>query len=116
MSHQVSVTRNDLWKRLRKEKRLTPELEGEIGMRFGERGRKAIATVKEGRVKRYCDFFVVVGYHDEYVVEEDFCSCRDFLFRGKECSHILAVAIAEATGMYETFALWYVDALESESP
>ena len=114
MNHQESVIRNDLWQRLREVGRLTPELESEISERFGERGRKAIATVKEGRVKRYCDFFVVVGYHDEYVVEEDFCICRDFLFRGKECSHILAVMIAEATGMYETFALWYVDAMEGE--
>jgi len=95
---------------------LTPEVEDEIGIRFGERGRKALAAVKEGRVKRYRDFFVVVGYHDEYVVEEDFCSCRDFLFRGRECSHILAVAIAEATGLYETFSLWYVDALDRETP
>jgi len=50
-----------------------------------------------------------VGHSDEYIVEDDFCTCSDFLFRGRECWHILAVRIAERTGVYESYDLWYQD-------
>jgi predicted nucleic acid-binding Zn finger protein len=100
---------SDLFERLRKERALTPELRREIEEQYGERGRKALLAVDEDRVKCYRDFFVVVGRSDEYVVEEDFCICNDFLFRGGTCSHILAVRIAEAIGKFESYSLWYCD-------
>ena len=114
MMSQESITRSDLWQRLSRERKLSPEMENEICEEYGERGRKAIAAVADRRVKRYCDFFVVVGYHDEYVVEEDFCNCSDFLFRGRECSHILAVRIAEATDNYESYNQWYMDVMQEK--
>jgi len=100
-----------VWDRVRDAGALTPAVEEAIAACFGERGKKAVRAVREGRVKRYQDFFVVVGYSDEYVSDGEFCICNDFLYRGKECTHILAVRIAEILGMYEEFALWYTDCL-----
>ena len=99
----------DPWTVLEKERRLTPEIRRLIGERYGQRGVKALEIVDEGRVKRYLDFFVVVGSSDEYVVEEEFCTCSDALFRRGECSHVIAVRIAAFTGQYEEFPLWYQD-------
>jgi predicted nucleic acid-binding Zn finger protein len=100
----------DPWKILHKERRLTPEVRRLIGERYGQRGVKALEIVDEGRVKRYLDFFVVVGSSDEYVVEDEFCTCSDALFRrGGECAHVLAVRIGILTGRYEEFPLWYQD-------
>ena len=98
----------DPWKILEKERRLTPEIRRLIGERYGQRGMKALEIVDEGRVKKYLDFFVVVGSSDEYVVEEEFCTCSDALFHRKgECAHVLAVRISALTGQYEEFPLWY---------
>jgi len=99
----------DPWKILEKEKKLTPEIRRLIGERYGQRGVKALEIVDEKRVKKYLDFFVVVGSTDEYVVEDEFCTCSDALFRRGECSHVIAVRIAALTGQYEEFALWYQD-------
>ncbi len=105
----------DPWKVLEKEKKLTPEIRRLIGERYGQRGVKALEIVDEGRVKKYLDFFVVVGSSDEYVVEEEFCTCSDALFRRGECSHVIAVRIAALTGQYEEFPLWYQDSWKQEN-
>ena len=100
----------DPWKILEREGRLTPEVRRLIGERYGQRGVKALEIVDEGRVKKYLDFFVVVGTSEEHVVEDEFCSCVDSLFRRRgECAHVLAVRIAVITGCYEEFPLWYQD-------
>lgn len=96
----------DLWRELA-EVGLTERIRNELAERLGERGRKALRAVEEGRVKRYLDFFVVVGYEDEYVVDGEFCTCDDFLYRRHECVHILAVRIALAAGACEEYRLWY---------
>jgi len=92
---------------------LTDDLEQRIVREYGNRGRKAIDLVRAGRVRRYRDFFVVEGKGDLYVVEGDFCTCRDYLYRlsrnGGQCYHSLAVRIAEATGQYERVDEWYSD-------
>ncbi|MGA2934083.1 MAG: hypothetical protein ABSD81_02890 [Methanomicrobiales archaeon] len=105
----------DPWKILGKERRLTPEIRRLIEERYGQRGVKALEIVDEGRVKRYLDFFVVVGSSDEYVVEEEFCTCSDALFRRGECSHVIAVRIASLTGQFEEFPLWYQDIWKKEN-
>ncbi|MDN7024471.1 hypothetical protein FGU65_06140 [Methanoculleus sp. FWC-SCC1] len=92
-----------------RERILDPAFRERMVARHGERGRKALRAVEDGRVKRYRDFFVVVGRSSEYVVEADFCTCSDFIFRGRECWHILAVQVAEQTGLYESYDLWYQD-------
>ena len=100
---------NGIWKKIEQDRVLTPEFRACIEHAYGDRGRKALAAVDEKRVKSYLDFFVVVGHSDEYVVEDDFCTCNDFLFRGRECWHILAVRIARRVGLYESYNLWYQD-------
>ncbi|MGA9141593.1 MAG: SWIM zinc finger family protein [Methanocella sp.] len=92
---------------------LTEEIEKRIAREYGIRGRKAIEAVKAGRVKKYRDFFVVEGKGDRYVIEGDFCTCRDYLYRlsknGGLCYHSLAVRIAAFTGQYEQVDEWYSD-------
>ncbi len=80
---------------------------------YGNRGKKAFLYVKNGRVRRYRDFFVVKG-REEYIVDEDFCTCRDFQMRLKgrrPCAHIIAVAIAKRAKAYESVDEYYVDRL-----
>ena len=92
---------------------LTEEIEQQILREYGKRGSRAIELVRAGKVKRYRDFFVVEGKGDRYVVEGDFCTCRDYLYRlsrnGGLCYHSLAVRIAGATGQYERVDEWYSD-------
>jgi|Deesub1362A_J573_1020465.scaffolds.fasta_scaffold00886_6 predicted nucleic acid-binding Zn finger protein len=101
-----------MWEEIKKKRELKPEFEKWIIERYGKRGERAIKAVREGRVKRYKDYFVVVGKEDEYIVEDDFCTCKDFLYRGEECWHSIAVKIAEATGEYDYFDVWYQDLRE----
>lgn len=94
---------------------LTPENEQRLAGEFGPRGKKAVETVRSGKVKKYLDFFVVKGSTGDYVVEDDFCTCNDYLYRlsvkGGVCYHSIAVRIAKATGDYETIDQWYADIL-----
>jgi predicted nucleic acid-binding Zn finger protein len=106
----------DPWKVLEKERRLTPGIRRLIGERYGQRGVKALEIVDEGRVKKYLDFFVVVGSSGEYVVEEEFCSCEDAIYRRRgECAHVLAVRIAALAGRVEEFPVWYQDSWKEEN-
>ena len=43
----------------------------------------------------------------EYIVDDDFCTCRDFIFRKGRCWHELAVRIAAAIDSFEEVDLWY---------
>jgi len=97
-----------LWEKLREVRQLTPGLADEIVHLFGEPGRKALVAVEEGQVKKYLDFFVVVGRSDEYVVDEEFCTCRAQVFRGF-CWHVIAAKIAEITQKFEEIDEWYLD-------
>ncbi|MFH0968703.1 MAG: SWIM zinc finger family protein [Methanobacteriota archaeon] len=79
------------------------------------RGKKALDIVDQSRVKRYRDFFVVSGDTAEYVVEDDYCSCEDYLHRGGSCAHILAVKIVRATGRYPLIDQWYYEDIRATS-
>ena len=50
-----------LWQKMEHDQALTPEFRACIERVYGERGRKALEAVDAGQVKRYLDFFVVVG-------------------------------------------------------
>jgi predicted nucleic acid-binding Zn finger protein len=98
-----------VWKELKNQKALTPGLRQQIISLFSRRGKLALEAIDEGRVKKYLDFYVVTGTSGEYIVDEGFCTCRDFIFRGGRCWHLLAVEIARITGSYEKINLWYQD-------
>ena len=52
---------SDLWQRLSEKKNLDEALRLEIEESFGNRGKKALAALDDGRIKKYLDFFVVQG-------------------------------------------------------
>ncbi len=87
------------------------ELYKALFMNYGKRGEKAFFYLQQNRVKKYRDFFVVVG-RNEYIVDEFFCSCPDFQLKlkGKEpCSHIIAVEVAKLLGRYDEIDAYYTD-------
>ncbi len=100
---------NDLWHRINGKHALDAALREEVETTFGTRGKKALAAIDAGKVKKYRDFFVVEGRTAEYVVDEDFCTCRDFLYRGRTCWHLLAVRIATGADLAEPVDAWYQD-------
>jgi predicted nucleic acid-binding Zn finger protein len=100
---------SDLWDRIKEKNTLDAALREEIEAAFGARGKKALAAIDAGKVRQYRDFFVVEGRTAEYVVDEDFCTCRDFLYRGRTCWHLLAVRIAMSADLTERVDGWYQD-------
>lgn len=81
---------------------------------FGERIRKALEVIGANGVKRYLFSpsgvikWTVRGQEKEYlVIENSFCSCKDFLFtallrkEAPSCYHLLAREIAEKTEQFE---------------
>jgi predicted nucleic acid-binding Zn finger protein len=88
---------------------ISDESRNEIRSNYGSRGERALAALDEGRVRRYLDFTVVISGSNEYVVEEEICTCGDFLFRGRECWHILAVRLAKTFGTFIEEPSWYQD-------
>ncbi len=97
----------EIWERLKKKPDLDEDIRREIVAMFGRKGTSALGAIDAGRVKKYLDFFVVEGRTASYIVEDDFCTCGDFLYRGRACWHLLAVQIAVATGRFETLDVWY---------
>jgi predicted nucleic acid-binding Zn finger protein len=97
---------------------LTPPAVDRIISLHGDRGTKAIDAVGEHRVKEYRDFTVVVGYDDEYIVENDGCNCADSEYNldaddpTQLCWHTLAVKIAEAIDEVDHHDMWYSDVRE----
>jgi predicted nucleic acid-binding Zn finger protein len=104
---------SDIWQRLAEKKALDPAFREEIDAEFGARGKKALAAIDEGKIKKYLDFFVVTGRTADYIVDEDFCTCRDFMYRGRTCWHLLAVRIAQLTGTFVPVESWYQDQLKT---
>jgi predicted nucleic acid-binding Zn finger protein len=107
------MNENGIWQRLAEKKDLDPVIRGEIEVVFGTRGKKALAAIDNDKVVKYLDFFVVDGRTSRYVVEDDFCTCSDFLYRGRTCWHLLAVRIAAASGRYRSIDRWYQDELKA---
>ena len=100
---------SDLWQRLSEKKHLDEALRLEIEETFANRGKKALTALDDGRIKKYLDFFVVQGRTADYIVDEDFCTCSDFMFRGRTCWHLLAVRIAQETNTFRSIDSWYMD-------
>jgi len=105
---------SDIWERLRTNPELDEEIRRAIGVEFGKKGTSALEAIDAGRVRKYLDFFVVEGKTAAYIVEDDFCSCGDFLYRGRACWHLLAVRIAVAAGLVVTVDRWYQETLKKD--
>ena len=97
---------------------LQPAVVDAILSLHGDRGQRAIEAVSEGRIKQYRDFTVVVGYDDEYVIEDGGCTCKDSQYNldpddpSQRCWHALAVDIAERVGAVDEHDMWYSDVRE----
>jgi predicted nucleic acid-binding Zn finger protein len=105
---------SDIQELLGGRKSLDEDLRREIVEAFGKKGTSALGAIDAGRVKKYLDFIVVEGRTASYIVEEDFCTCGDFLYRGRACWHLLAVRIAMATGRVVAVDRWYQDVVKGE--
>jgi predicted nucleic acid-binding Zn finger protein len=97
---------------------LTPSVTEAILEAHGDRGQRAIEAVTESRVKAYRDFTVVVGRGDEYIVEDDGCTCEDATYNLDDddptalCWHAIAVAIAERIDAVDHHDMYYADVRE----
>ena len=97
---------------------LTGPIAAAIVEDHGDRGKRAIESVAEGRVKRYRDFTVVVGHEDEYIVEEGECGCADAAYNldpddpTERCWHAIAVDVADAVGAVDHHDMWYSEVRE----
>lgn len=113
------MTAVDEWEqKLASEGELTPELVTRIVDLHGDRGTRAMDAVGERRVKEYRDFIVVVGREDEYIVEDDGCTCKDAEYNldssdpEQLCWHAIAVRIARALDAMDEHDMWYSDVRE----
>ncbi|MFB6310625.1 MAG: hypothetical protein ABEH64_05510 [Salinirussus sp.] len=113
------MTAADEWERaLQAAGSLEPEIVERITAVHGDRGARAVAAVGEDRVKGYNDFTVVVGHEDEYVVENDGCTCKDAEFNLEAedpeqlCWHAIAVRIARAIDAIDEHDMWYSEVRE----
>ena len=110
------VTAVDEWEQqLEAAGELTPPIVDRIINLHGDRGQRAMEAVAEDRVKEYRDFIVVVGHAEEYVVEDDGCTCKDAEYNlnptdpEQLCWHAIAVRIARALGRTDEHDMWYSD-------
>ena len=110
------MTAVDEWERaLADAGELTPEIVDRIVTLHGDRGQRAMEAVAEKRVKTYRDFTVVVGHAEEYIVEDDGCTCKDAEYNldtadpEQLCWHAIAVRIARAIGEEDEHDMWYSD-------
>ncbi|MUV58919.1 hypothetical protein [Halogeometricum sp. CBA1124] len=119
MPTETKSDRETAWRRdLAAAGELTPGVVDAVATIHGTRGTRAIEAVSEGRVKRYRDFTVVVGYAEEYVVEDGGCTCKDSSYNldteddDQRCWHVLAAAVAERIGELDHHDMWYSDVRE----
>jgi predicted nucleic acid-binding Zn finger protein len=97
---------------------LTPEVVETLTDVHGSRGVRAVEAVAEGRVKQYNDFTVVVGHEEEYIVEDEGCTCKDAEYNldaedpDQLCWHALAVAVAVAIDAVDDHDMFYAEVRE----
>ncbi len=110
------MTAVDEWERaLADAGELSPDVVDRIVSLHGNRGHRALEAVAEQRVKAYRDFTVVVGHAEEYIVENDACTCKDAEYNldtadpEQLCWHAIAVRIARAIDELDAHDMWYSD-------
>ena len=70
-------------------------------------GGRVRAPAVTGSVTRTLDVVVLVGTRDEYIVEDDLCTCDRSRIRNGFCRHRLAARIAVPAGLCEDDDLRY---------
>ncbi|MHA1738238.1 MAG: hypothetical protein ACTSXA_03645 [Candidatus Heimdallarchaeota archaeon] len=108
----------DIVSNLKKGSKLSTEDMERLEKIFGERVKKALNLIGENRVKKYLFTpsgvirWVVTGYEKDYlVIEQSFCSCKDFLYTAlfkrevPSCYHLLAREIAERIEKYDEITI-----------
>lgn len=104
----------DICKKIKEEGKISESQLSRLSEAYGQRLKKALETLNEGRVKKYVFqpsgriVWIVVGKNRDYLVmpEIGFCFCYDFYFqfdRGHLCYHIIAQKLAEAICAFDTF-------------
>jgi len=104
----------DICKAVKAEGKVSEPYVSRLAEVFGQRFKKALEALNEGRIKKYVFqpsgrvVWIVVGKKRDYIVMPaiDYCSCYDFYFqfdRGHVCYHIIAQKLAEATDMFDKF-------------
>jgi predicted nucleic acid-binding Zn finger protein len=114
----AALARDDWRAALAATREITGPITDAIIDAHGDRGQRAIEAVSELRVKQYRDFTVVVGHHDEHVVENGGCDCADAAYNldpddpEQRCWHALAVDIAERVDAVDHHDMWYSEVRE----
>ena len=114
----AALARRDWRAALAATEELTGPITDAIMTAHGDRGQRAIEAVSERRVKQYRDFTVVVGHHDEHVVEDGGCDCADAAYNldpddpEERCWHALAAEIAARVGAVDHHDMWYSEVRE----
>lgn len=81
----------------------------------GDRAKRAITAVTESRIKQYKDFTIVVGHHEEYIIENNSCTCDDVQYNldhddpTDRCWHSIAAEIATILDTADHHDIWYTD-------
>ncbi|CAI48189.3 SWIM zinc finger domain protein [Natronomonas pharaonis DSM 2160] len=109
----------ETWERtLEADGELTSDAVEQIIDTHDDRGVRAIEAVSEERVKQYRDFTVVVGHSEEYVIEDDGCSCEDSRYNLDPedptalCWHVIAAKIARRIDAVDHHDMWYSEVRE----
>lgn len=108
----------DIVSNLKKGSILTTEDLEKLEKIFGDRVKKALNLIGENRVKKYLFKpsgivrWVVTGYEKDYlVIEQSFCSCKDFLYTAlfkrevPSCYHLLAREIADRIEKFDEIVI-----------
>ena len=108
----------DIVSNLKKDSKLSTEDMERLEKIFGDRVKKALNLIGENRVKKHLFTpsgvirWVVTGYEKDYlVIEQSFCSCKDFLYTAlfkrevPSCYHLLAREIAERIEKYDEITI-----------
>ncbi|WP_011321828.1 hypothetical protein [Natronomonas pharaonis] len=114
-----AVNAVETWERtLEADGELTSDAVEQIIDTHDDRGVRAIEAVSEERVKQYRDFTVVVGHSEEYVIEDDGCSCEDSRYNLDPedptalCWHVIAAKIARRIDAVDHHDMWYSEVRE----
>lgn len=99
--------KEELFRQLKQNGVLTPELERAIIETYGGRGKRTLEAIKRHRVVKRGQRWFVRGKTDEYEVVRDFCTCRDYVMNIATekadvdmCYHALAKNICEILNSY----------------